>query len=74
MRWIALLPVLLVGCAMTPEQQDQFRANFMQGLATGAQARPVYQAPAYQPPPMPMNTTTTCRKNPWDGSVTCNTW
>lgn len=65
---------LLSGCAMTPEEQDRFRANFMQGLSAGQQFRPVYQAPAYQAPPPPMQTNTTCRRNGWDGSVTCSSW
>lgn len=75
MKAIALSFALLSlgGCAMTPEEQDRFRANFMQGLAAGQAARPVYQAPVYQPQPMPMPTTTTCRRNPW-GTVTCDTW
>lgn len=64
---------LLGGCAMTPDEQDRFRANFMQGLAAGQQARPVYQAPVYQMP-IPRQTNTTCRRNPWDGSVSCNSW
>ena len=63
---------LLAGCAMTPEQQDHFRANFMQGLGASQQARPVYQAP-YQPAPI-QPTNTTCRRNAWDGSVNCSSW
>ena len=67
---------LLAGCAMSPDQQDNFRNNFMQGLAAGQQARPVYQAPVYQMPinrqPQPINTT--CRRNAWDGSVNCTSW
>lgn len=64
---------MLSGCAMTPDEQDRFRANFMQGLAAGQQARPVYQAPAYQQAPaQPINTT--CRRNAWDGSVNCSSW
>lgn len=63
---------LLTGCAMSPEQQDNFRNNFMQGL--GATQRPVYQAPAYQPAPIQPTTNTTCRRNAWDGSVNCTSW
>jgi hypothetical protein len=70
--------VLLNGCAMTPDEQDRFRANFMQGLSAGQQARPVHQVPVYQMPlnrpqyQQPINTT--CRRNAWDGSVNCTSW
>lgn len=65
---IALLP--LAGCAMTPEQQDQFRANFMGGLAAGAALRP--QPVYYPPPPMAMPTTTICRRS-FNNTVVCDT-
>lgn len=67
----ALLP--LAGCAMTPQEQDRFRENFFMGMGAGAAVR---QQPVYQQPPTPMRmpTTTTCRRSPWDGSVTCDSW
>jgi hypothetical protein len=79
MTKLAVLSLVLVavstlsGCAMTPDEQDRFRANFMQGLSAGQQARPVYQPVYQQPAPIqPINTT--CRRNTWDGTVNCTSW
>lgn len=71
MRKLLLIgAVALTGCAnMTPEQQDQFRQNFMMGLGAGAAVRqPVY----YQAPPPPMPVTTVCRRG-FNGTVVCDT-
>lgn len=62
---IALLP--LAGCAMNPDQQNQFRENFFRGLGA---TQPVYQNPGYQ---MPVNQprTTVCQR--WGQDVICTT-
>jgi hypothetical protein len=65
---IGLLP--LVGCAMTPDQQDAFRGNFgnaLNGLSAAQAARPVY----YQPAPIPQSSRTICRQS--FGAVVCDT-
>jgi len=65
---LAAIAGLLSGCAMTPEEQDRFRANFMQGLSAG---QPAYQAPVYQQPQR-MRTTDCIRT--FNGGMSCTSY
>lgn len=68
----------LAGCNMTPQQQDALRQTFSEGLSGMSQIQQnnidQRQRQIQNTPPARVPPSYNCRRNTFDGSITCVEW